>query len=60
MATAKGGPPATREMFWDGPASKRRGGDTHYLAFVLGGDRYALGGVFIRGASAVGVAYVCV
>jgi hypothetical protein len=36
--------PAAGEMFWDGPATKRRGGDTHYLAFVLGGERIALGG----------------
>ena len=35
-------------MFWDGPATKRRGGDTHYLAFVLGDERYALGGPLCR------------
>ena len=36
--------PAAGEMSWDGPATKRRGGDTHYLAFVLGEERFALGG----------------
>ena len=32
------------EMFWDGPVTKRRGGDTHYMAFYLGDERFALGG----------------
>jgi hypothetical protein len=38
-------------MLWDGPATKRRGGDTHYLAFVLGDERYALGGPLCRALS---------
>ena len=38
-------------MYWDGPAAKRRGGDVHYMAFILGEERYALGGVLNDGCS---------
>ena len=36
--------PGTRMASWDGPPTKRRhNGDTYYLAFILAGERYAIG-----------------
>ena len=45
-------------MFWDGPATKRRGGDTHYLAFVLGEERFAIGGTSAQSATVADCACV--